>query len=91
MTRDDVIRMARESGMLIPSFRIGGGLALGTCTVPDFERFAGLVAQAEREECARACEDLRGTVSMFATSKDCRTHNNAITCCGKAISARGEK
>ena len=91
MTRDDIIRMARESGMLIPSFRVGGGLALGTCTVPDFERFAALVAQAEREACARACEDLRGTVSMFATSKDCRTHNNAITCCVKAISARGEK
>ena len=46
MTRYDVIRMARESGMLIPSFRIGGGLALGTCTVPDFERFAALVAEA---------------------------------------------
>jgi len=53
MTRDDIIRMAREAGMLIPSFRIGGGLALGTCTVPDFERFAGLVAAAEREACAQ--------------------------------------
>ena len=29
MTRDDVIRMAREAGLLIPSFRIDGGLALG--------------------------------------------------------------
>ena len=56
MTRDDVIRMARESGMLIPSFRIGGGLALGTCTVPDFERFAALVAATEREECAALCD-----------------------------------
>lgn len=53
MTRDDIIRMAREAGMLIPSFRIGGGLALGTCTVPDLERFAGLVAAAEREACAQ--------------------------------------
>ena len=90
MTKDDIIRMAREAGMLIPSFRIGGGLALGTCAVPDFERFAGLVAQAEREACKQACEGLRGTVSMFATSKDCRTHNNAITGCVKAISARGD-
>ena len=46
---------------------------------------------AEREACKQACEGLRGTVSMFATSKDCRTHNNAITCCVQAISTRGEK
>ena len=57
MTRDDIIRMAREAGMLIPSFRIGGGLALGTCTVPDFERFATLVAAAERAACAAICKD----------------------------------
>ena len=56
MTRDDVIRMAREAGLLIPSFRIDGGLALGACTVPDFERFAALVAAAEREACAQLVE-----------------------------------
>ena len=48
MTRDDIIRMAREAGLLILSFRMGGGLALGTCTVPDFERFAVLGASALR-------------------------------------------
>ena len=47
-------------------------------------------AAAEREACKQACEGLRGTVSMFATSKECRAHNNAITCCVKAISARGD-
>ena len=57
MTRDDIIRMAREAGLLIPSFRIGGGLALGTCTVPDFERFASLVAAAERADCAAVCKN----------------------------------
>lgn len=56
MTRDAVIRMAREAGLLIPSFRIDGGLALGACTVPDFERFAALVAAAEREACAQLVE-----------------------------------
>ena len=45
---------------------------------------------AEREACKQACEGLRGTVSMFATSKDCRLHNNAITCCVQAIRARGD-
>ena len=56
MTRDDVIRLAREAGLLIPSFRIDGGLALGACTVPDFERFAALVAAAEREARAQLVE-----------------------------------
>ena len=47
-------------------------------------------AEREREACARACEEMRGTVSMFATSKECRAHNNAITCCVQAIRARGD-
>ena len=47
-------------------------------------------AAAEREACKQACEGLRGTVSMFATSKDFRLHNNAITCCVQAIRARGD-
>ena len=47
-------------------------------------------AAVEREACKQACEGLRGTVSMFATSKDCRLHNNAITCCVQAIRARGD-
>ena len=57
----------------------------------DVEAAYNAGAAAEREACKQACEEIRGTVSMFATSKDCRTHNNAITCCVKAISARGEK
>ena len=82
MTRDDVVRIAREAGDDVEH------------TLPsdlDFlERFAAIVAAAEREACKQACEGLRGTVSMFATSKDCRLHNNAITCCVAAIRARGD-
>lgn len=84
MTRDDVIRMARESGMLIPSFRIGGGLALGTCTVPDFERFAALVAQAEREACAQIVE---------RNAAVCRPHSelhDILRANAAAIRARGD-
>ena len=76
MTKYDVIRMARESGILIPSFRIGGGLALGTCTVPDFERFAALVAATAREECAKVCDEMSGS--------DYLPHK-----CAAAIRARG--
>ena len=47
MTRDDIIRMAREAWGLefIPE-----------CDVPKLERFAELVAAAEREACARMVE-----------------------------------
>ena len=44
MTKDDIIRMAREA-------RLEG--------YPDeLERFANLVAAAEREACAKVCDDL---------------------------------
>jgi hypothetical protein len=44
MTREDIIRMAREAGVLS-----GYESEL-------FQRFAALVAAAEREECAKLCE-----------------------------------
>ena len=51
MTKDDVIRMAIEAGAtrdhpeMLPNF--------WTLTNPDLERFANLVAAAEREACAQ--------------------------------------
>jgi hypothetical protein len=47
MTREDIIRMAREAGMT--------GLE-GCDLVENFERFANLVAAAEREACAALCD-----------------------------------
>jgi len=51
MTRDDVIRMAREVGILMVSHRHQDAAT-------KLERFAELVAAAEREECAKLCESL---------------------------------
>ena len=45
MTRDDIIRMAREAG-------VGRWDAQEVA----IERFATLVAEGEREECAKMCE-----------------------------------
>ena len=44
MTRDDIIRMAREAGMPDPMVFIGA-----------YERFAALVAASEREACVQIC------------------------------------
>jgi hypothetical protein len=50
MTRDEVIRLAREAKL---SNEIG---AFGYPYLPELERFAKLVAEAERRECVIACE-----------------------------------
>jgi hypothetical protein len=49
MTRDDIIKMAREAGL---TGLMEGGL------IDYFERFAALVAAAEREACATLVETL---------------------------------
>ena len=51
MTKDDILRMAREAGMHDPMIFLGA-----------YERFANsvyaLAAEREREKCAKVCENL---------------------------------
>ena len=55
MTRDDIIRMAQQAGAtrdrpeVLPDF--------WTLTDFNLKEFAALVAAAEREACAKVCED----------------------------------
>jgi hypothetical protein len=67
MTREDVIRMARETGLL------------GTAAMERLERFANLVAAAEREECARILDSVNNYANPM-TADDC----------ADAIRARGQ-
>jgi len=69
MTQDDIIRMAREAGVLS-----GYESEL-------FQRFAALVAKAEREECAQVC-DARYTGDNNREDMEARR-------CAAAIRARG--
>ena len=76
--KDDIIRMAREAGMLAVSFnRTSGDTELSAYTL-ELERFAGLVAAAEREACAQIAEEWLGP------TKDRELHIAA------AIRARGQ-
>ena len=88
MTRDDIIRMAREAGALNCD-----------CCLPFWEEddqknwkrffvnFAALVAAAEREACARVCETLWDTLTnSMATEEEAYGEK-----CAAAIRARGEK
>ena len=54
MTHDDIIRMAREAD----PFGVDGRLyAMAQLTPETLERFAALVVSAEREECAKVCDE----------------------------------
>ena len=77
MTRDDIIRMAEESGVL---WTTPHGVLIWC---PDeLERFVALVAAAEREACVKACEENKA----FYRSG----YNEAVSDCAEAIRARGE-
>jgi len=74
MTKDDIISMAREAGFYVDGhFHMTFGIAV--------EHFANLVAQAEREECAKICD----AAQLFGNSDE----RWAAKCCSEAIRARG--
>ena len=55
MTRDEIIRMALEAGFLKHADALYTNHRFGDC-IGELERFAALVAAAEREACAKVCE-----------------------------------
>lgn len=75
MTRDEIIRIAQEAD-------IEWNLDYSGCFIYDFlEGFAALVAAAEREACAKVCEDIP---LQF-------THIPTLVGCAAAIRARGNE
>jgi len=81
MNRDDIIRMAREAGLTDPDlgpWTIDYGDAENAITY-----FAALIAAAEREACAKVCDDL---VLAYPGRADL-----TVKQCADAIRARGEQ
>jgi hypothetical protein len=58
MTRDDIIRMAREAGYQ------EDGFGFGIWDSKEFNAFASLVAAAERESCKR-CEAYKSLIAAL--------------------------
>jgi hypothetical protein len=77
MTREDIFRMAKEAGM--ESFDI--------CV--ELDDFAKLVAQHEREACAKVCDN-RVTAYQYATDVWAQEHIDEARHLAKAIRARGQ-
>jgi hypothetical protein len=84
MTRDDIIRMAREAGLYTilneHAHEYGNGYFEIT-PYPELERFAALVTAVEREACAQVCNHIANKPSnvVLGVAMDCAT----------AIRARG--
>ncbi len=73
MTREEIIRMAREAGF--EDWAVYGRIeSKEEC----LERFAALVAAAERERCAKACEE-----TTIAWTE--QAYNNGCTDCAQRI------
>jgi hypothetical protein len=89
MTRDDIRRMAKEAGIYM------GGHPMNPLNVylGDLERFAALVAAAEREACAKVCEkQIKSHMSKQYTTDPLGGFRERFAAeqCADAIRARGE-
>ncbi len=83
MTRDEIIRMAREAGIDAKS----DTLCRYEGWVEPLQRFAALVAAAEREACAKVCEErIEINRYAYASAGFC-----ALIACAAAIRARGQQ
>jgi hypothetical protein len=86
MTREDIIRMARQAEDYADTIYEKGEYHPGWLEVRD-THFAALVAAAEREACARVC-DKRGEQSRV---DGWYRQSDAELRCADAIRARGSK
>jgi hypothetical protein len=56
MTKEELIQMAREAGFeRVVAIHPDGSKTVTVAPVPELETFANLVANHEREECAKLC------------------------------------
>jgi len=91
MTRDDILRMADEAYELAKKDLLNGDyLTTGFLAIRDIH-FHRLATAAEREACAKVCDDIR--YSGYCPPEDGVApdyYNSAAAECADAIRARGE-
>lgn len=90
MTRDDIIKLARDAGFPLTK-HLSGRHDIAGQSVARFERFAALVAAAEREACAVYLE--RGIdLSGLAGHPGWQNYTaDLLAGCAAAIRARGQQ
>ena len=100
MTRDEIIRMAREAGFRAGHIELysGGPLPFiaptsATDCMPEVVRFAAIVAAAEREACAKSCEEIEDDYRERESLRYAELKTDAQTGasdCAHRIRARGD-
>jgi hypothetical protein len=86
MTKEDIIRMAQEAEGIQFNYRPSEEFVYFA------ERFAALVAAAEREACAKLCDEYVVPESMVGAHPDYLIGKQmAFEQAARAIRARGEK
>ena len=86
MTRDELTQLAKEVGAELSAYiNYHYDEVVVVFYKDQLERFAALVAAAEREACAKLCED--GPLPKESTTF---THIPTLVGCAAAIRARGE-
>jgi hypothetical protein len=88
MNRDDIIRMAREAGLYqIVRYCDNGGYIAQHPPFDMLERFFHMAQAAEREACAKVCDEIRHPWGYSAETPEwCRGTEH----CANAIRARGQ-
>jgi len=70
MTRDDIVKWAREAGMHRSTHNLASNPVQHRYSYDGYEenleRFAALVAAAEREACAKLADSMRDKTSRYA-------------------------
>jgi hypothetical protein len=90
MTKDEIIEMAKQAGwkdMKDYDSEMNESFFIGKFT--DLKTFAKLVAQHEREACAKLCEELRD--DWFRGLGRYEFMGEGADYCSDAIRARGQK
>ena len=82
MTQDEIIEMARQA-------KLGFLLESGFMCHQEVKDFAKLVAEKEREACAKMCDD-RVIAYQYATDVWAQEHIDEARHLAKAIRARGQ-
>jgi hypothetical protein len=90
MTQDEMIELARQAGGIDMTNTLAGNFTawIGTGTPEFLERFAKLVAEKEREACAKEADKRLYDFTMLTSNPP---QNGSAWSIASAIRARGEK
>jgi len=92
MTKEEILELARQAGFLtneIKSYAISPYKDEDHDLIEELEVFAKLVAEKEREECAKICEELRD--DWFRGLGRYEFMGEGADYCVDAIRARGQE